>query len=167
MSRLFENFRSPVSSLDAFRSWVRGATYGDWCIYHVGNLSADRAASIELNRLAEMAMLLAELGIINSTQSRLNLAAGAQQIYQATRTMQRHPPRALVMGEISATDYRALQALSTRQASVSVTRTIRDAACVSERTAMDIADRFKAEALLEPQEPKGWKITDRALEVLR
>lgn len=63
---------------------MRGAIYGDFCVYHKGSLSTERRADPEVCRLADTALLLQDTGFIIATRYRRDIGAETQ--YIATRT---------------------------------------------------------------------------------
>lgn len=99
--------RTPAS----VRHWVMTARPGALLTYHVGQLSVDRQRNPVLNATADYLSALEHLGAVRLVMARTSLAACS--VYCASRCggFRHHP---LLLGMISALEYRALAAATTR-----------------------------------------------------
>jgi hypothetical protein len=159
-------FRNEASTSGDFITWARCATFGDFCVYHTGNLATDRRDSNDLCKLADIVLMLQDTGFVIATQFRANVGDLTQ--YVATRTGEGYAPRAVMKGEISAADWRILTAVRDARHGRSITRVIRDAlASSSDRAATAVLDALKSRQLVEEDTTvSGWKISHLGLSIL-
>lgn len=154
----------------AFCEWVRTARPGETCVYHAGNLAADRATDQDLAHLADMVALMNELAAIRLRQFRQYLAIVDVWCYIAVRHAGGFVPRSLLSQKITSTDYRALRAIKDRAADISVTRAIRDAisasAISSDDLAVSVLNSLRDRKLVEEAKGKGWQLSAAGLKAM-
>lgn len=105
-------------------------------IYHSGNLALDGERNDVVRDKQRYSMLAAESGLLTLQQSRMG--PGAYQYYaiRTAGTMQGLPQHA-IYGRITPDEYTALNAINERQASISVSRVIRDALSLTDAEATE------------------------------
>lgn len=160
------SLRHEARNVADFVKWAKSAVYGDYCVYHSGNLSIDRRENDDVCKLADTVLLLHDTGFVIATQHRRNI--GAQTDYMATRTGRGYAPRSIMNGEISAGDWRILEAINGARHGKSITRVIRDTlATSSEAAARAVLDSLKIRGWIE-EDPSvlGWKISRLGLSML-
>lgn len=162
--------RNTVWDITSLCRWARGALPGHWCVYHIGHLARDRAQNPDLNNMAETILLLCETGHLTASAHRFRLPLAEGWTYIATRTEKAHMPRALIREEISAIQFRALQAVRERDPATSATRAIRNAISAaagnSDRIATTVLDSLKDAGFVAPAEGKGWELTQEGRSAL-
>lgn len=77
--------RDTVQDTKTLLAWATDADPGRWCVYHVGNLAADRIESEALARLAETVLVLSATGWVHTSQHALALPMIRRWQYIATR----------------------------------------------------------------------------------
>jgi hypothetical protein len=147
-------------------AWARQAKAGDRCVYHIGNLVADRSAFPALHQLAETVLLLQETGWLVGAQQRIRLPTVDGWSYACVRTGSGRAPRAVLAGTITATHYRAMEAIRARAAAVSVTRAVRDALSVSDDTAAELVSTMRRKGWVIEQPVKGWELSPAGTKLL-
>ena len=130
------SFKSEVATTFGFLQWSQDAIMGDWCNYFTGNLAIERCHRPAINVLADTVLLLAELNWVVMSQGR-NLT-GDGYCYMATRTGRGRVPKAIHSGEVSATDFRALDLIVKRSPDMSARRAVRYGLGVPEHIANNI-----------------------------
>lgn len=150
-----------VTSAEGLRSWARSADYGDWCIYHEGNLGRDRIANLDLHERAELLMILAQNGFVNLHQAPPPFADSGVLCYMAIRTGQRYAPRSLLNGAITANHFSALLAVRDREVQQSASRAIREKLAIPDNAAVAVLNALEGLGLVERMPMKGgWVLTD-------
>ena len=127
--------------------------------YHIGNLSVDRANSHDLHELAEAVAILRERGVVACTQLAVRLSVGHSTIYSASRTGAGRQPRNLSLGLVDAFIFRAIEAITERDADTSAIHAIRDHLGCNGNIAADLLACLWHKKLIEEAAPKGWKLT--------
>lgn len=79
--------------------------------------------------------------------------------YFATRTGAGWAPRNLLAGEVTAEQWRALDALRGRDADISATRALRNALGMPDHVAANLLALLYAHGWVEPAPVKGWQIS--------
>jgi len=156
-------FRATVEDLPHFLRWCRGAKTSDVCIYHIGMIAIDRRDSPALCNIADTVGLLSETGYIFGGQHIVQLPAGRQIAYTATRTGCGYAPRAILSDMILARDYNALRAIKHRPADLSATRALRNGINLSEDAAASLLRDLGRRKLIERGHNGAWVLTDDAL----
>ena len=146
-------FRPTVSGSAQFLSWAAAARPNDMVTYHCGNLSADRVRSHDLHLVAEAVLLLNETGFIAPSQTAHRGSGESFSTYCAQRTRGGRAPRAVMLGQISASEYRAL-------------REVRDRLGYPEEVAADYLALLLARGFIEPGESRGWQPSAVGLRML-
>ena len=160
------SLRHDAKTVQEFVKWARAAIYGDFCVYHIGSLSADRIKNPDLSALADTVLLLQDTGFVIATQHRRDVSD--QTRYMATRTGRGYAPRSIMTGEISAGEWRILDAINGARHGKSITRVIRDTlATSSDAAARAVLEKLKARGWVE-EDPSvlGWKISRHGLSML-
>jgi hypothetical protein len=152
-------FQSTVGTIEEFLTWCRASKYQDVCIYHIGQIGADRATSPDLNNIALTVQILTETGYIVPGQHPLSLASGRSTAYTATRTKGQFAPRAIMDGKLSATDYSLLKIIKHRQAGMSAVRAIRDGMGISDSASINMMRYLQRKKMIERSASMGWCIT--------
>lgn len=150
-----------VTSAAGFLRWARGAGFGEWCIYHEGNLALDRTEDRDLHERAEAVLILSSHGFVAASQGRPPHADSGVLAYMATRTGRGRAPRAILSGEVAATDFGALKAVQGREVQQSAHRAIRDRLGLSEGAADGLLRRLADLGLVERGTgyKAGWALT--------
>lgn len=159
-------FRPTVSGETQFLSWAASSRRGDTVTYHVGNLGADRAVSHALHLVAEAALLLQETGWVSASQVPLRTSSASLSSYFATRTGSGSAPRAVLLQQITAPEYRALRVVRDRDHDLSAARAIRDCLGYSEDIAADYLALLLARRFIEASEDRGWQVSNLGLRML-
>lgn len=143
-------------------AWVHGAKAGHVCYYHFGSLVADGPADSVTEKRNYVAMLRS-FGAVELRQRRVS---DAMTHYYAIRTDEslRLMPRNAITGAVSAQEYFAVHALSERQSSMSVARTIRDSLGISEDAACQMRNDLIRRGWLSNTRPP--QLTELGLSVL-
>ncbi len=155
-----------VASPRDFCAWAKQAAAGDACLYHIGVLARDRARSRDLDALADLVRLLQERGYVVGSQSPVALPTLTGYAYRAIRTGAGHTPAHVLAGRLPARQWRALDAIRTRPAAVSIARAVRDALSVDDETANAIVASFRAKRWIEEQPIKGWMLSAQGRRML-
>lgn len=158
--------RETVEDARGFCAWASEAAAGDRCTYHIGNLVSDRVAYPELHMLAETILLLQEGGFVIGGQQRIRLVTVQGYAYSVTRTGGGKAPRSVLSGVLTATQYRALEAIRGRASAVSITRAVRDALSISEASAQQIVEALRKRGWVAEQPVKGWELSQSGSKLL-
>lgn len=158
--------RSTVRSAKDLCHWLARPESGPAVTYHIGNLAADRAASPALHQLAETVLILAERGALTTAQHRMRLSVGNPVIYSVTRQDHRRAPRSIMLGQIDAHTWRALQAVENRHADQSAARAIREHLGCPEDQAADLLCLLFALGMVEKTDAKGYQATPTGARML-
>lgn len=152
-----------VADARALCAWAQAARPGDGCTWHIGNLVEDRASHPGLHLLAETVLILQERGFVASGgQMRVTLPTIRGRAYGTVRTGTGTAPRALLGGKITATEFRALEAVDARAGGTSVTQGVRDALSLPHEAAAALVAALRSRGWVE-----GRQLTDRGERMLR
>ena len=151
--------RTTVRNARELVHWLARPEAGTAVTYHIGNLAADRAASPVLHALAETVLILAERGALSASQQLMRLSVGASTIYSVARKDHRKAPRSLMLSQIDAHSWRALEAIADRPVDQSATRAIREHLGCPEDHAADMMCLLLATGMVERGEGKGYQIS--------
>lgn len=152
----------PTSQIDAIAysvpqiiKFVLVSKPGNCLFYHSGDLVADAQSHLDTKHKQQYLMLASEFGLLGLRQKRVRPNWNH---YFAVRTDEsiKGMPLNAVEGRISPEEYRALVAVNERQASVSVTRAIRDAIGTTD----DDASQMRNDMIR-----KGWMMNTRPPEL--
>lgn len=166
MGRQETRLNHTSKSIDEFLRWARTADYGEFCVYHEGSLGRDRVGNRDLSQVADTVLLLQDTGFVIATQFRSGIDMPTK--YVATRTGYGYAPRAIIRGEITATDWRILCAVREARHGKSITRVIRDTLSTSsDAAAAGVLHTIKKAGWIE-EDPSvmGWKISAAGLSLL-
>lgn len=159
--------KKTVADVPSLCEWASLAPAGDFVVYHVGNLGADRAANPALHQLAETVLLLQETGWVVGSSIPLHLAGFMGTSYGVTRTGRGAAPMSVLSNRISAQLWYALRAVRDRDADYSAVRAIRDALSCSENHAADLMALLYAKGWVQAAEVgKGYELTPDGLRAL-
>lgn len=159
--------RKTVPDVPSLCEWAATAPAGDFVVYHVGNLGADRAANPALHQLAETVLLLQETGWVVGSSVPLHLAGFIGTSYGVTRTGRGSAPRSILLNRIPAQHWYALRAVRDRDPDYSAVRAIRDALSCSESHAADLMALLYARGWVRAAEVgKGYELTPDGLRAL-
>lgn len=162
-------FRKTVSDPKGFRDWCARAPRGDTCIYHVGLIAADRAASRDLDTIALLVQILAGTGFIMPGQHPIALAAGRQVAYTAMRTGAGIAPPSILSGDLDPRDFIALLAIRNRPSDQSAARALRDALGLhrDELAAGNILRRLSRSGWVQRGANAAWDLSPEGRNALR
>jgi hypothetical protein len=165
-----DRFKFAIFDSAGFCKWLKSALPGELRIYHAGNLGVDRVDDQELNVLADLVLLMTELGAVTTTQYRQYLNIIDVWVYVAVRRRGGLLPKAIVNRSLTSIEYRALRAIRDRDADISAARAIRDALSStltsSDVEAHRILEGLKARNFVEEAPGKGWQLSAPGLRVM-
>lgn len=151
--------RTTVRNAKELVHWLARPEAGPAVTYHIGNLAADRAASPVLHTLAETVLILVERGAVTTTQHTMRLSVGNSTIYSVARADHRRAPRSLMLSQIDAHSWRALQAVADCPSDQSASRAIREHLGCPEDHANDLMCLLLALGLVERAKGKTYQIS--------
>lgn len=155
-----DTFKSRTATTAEFLDWARKARYGDWAVYHIGNLAFDRWNDRALHNMADTVSLFADTGFVVPSQA--TSPAKTENTYMATRTGRGHAPRSVLAGRASARDFRALRAIIEREAAMSAARALRYRMMLSEQAAIGLLEELSKRGLIARiAYGGGWELTDK------
>lgn len=158
--------RKTVANSKALCIWAASAAPADFAIYHIGELGRDRITNPVLHELAETVLILSETGFIISTQYPMQLASLTGWSYVATRRRGGWAPRSILNSQITAAQYRALNAVRRRDAAMSAPRAVRDALSCPDDVAADMLAFLHLNGWVEEAPGKGWAVSPAGLRML-
>lgn len=162
-----------ITEYKPFLNWAIRSTRGEFCIYHRGNLAADRLTIAPLSALADLVMILHERGYVIASQWRQS--PGHPVDYVATRTGEGSIPRGIVRGDLTPNEYRVLKGLSARADDTGPLRTslVRSIKQIlhtpNEHAAHVMAERVTERGFVDPGTGKrndGWRMAPAGMEAL-
>ena len=145
---------------------------GDYCVYHTGELPINRKGveehSKRINELADTVRLLSELGYLHILQRKVDLIAKITTMYTARKTGRGYVPKAIMSGELTSFDWRALKSIRDRAADVSATRAVRDALffIIPHQKPEAILDNLKHRQFVQEAPGKGWELSRAGQRIL-
>lgn len=159
----FKDFRPPKQpdaiaySVPQIIRFIHTSKAGHVIFYHGGDLANDARADPVMHDKQRYMLMASKFGVVALRQSRV----GDQwRQYYAIRTDESliGIPSAAITGQITPDEYTALTAINERQASISITRVIRDALGISDHEAGEWRNAFIR---------NGWMTNGRPPELTR
>lgn len=130
-----------VYTLEQFREWMLGASQGERCLYHIGQMHTDRVVSDQVREIGEYAGLMSEFGVIVITQRRVR--ENRYQYFAAKREIGGFRiPEAVSRGRVDVRTYLSLRAVRDRPACMSAQKSIRGVFSCSDEEGKGILSRL-------------------------
>jgi hypothetical protein len=108
-----------------------------------------------------MVMIMQEFGFVNLSQMAVPNDMENARAYLATRTGEGYMPRLLTSHQIGAIDYRALQAIKRRPASLSAARALRSDMALPETAATNMLKSLGERGLIvRAEQHGGWDVAE-------
>jgi hypothetical protein len=158
--------RHTAQTLGAFSRWAKRASAGEWCVYHVGRLAIDRRGNPDLDRLAATVAILTTTRWVNAAQYQDASGETSIYTYYAMRTTEGYAPRHLLNGDVTAEQWRALQAVLNRPLHLSAIRAIRDDGVPNETRAIRLMSDMLKVGLLDDHPSRGVHVSNLGLAMM-